>query len=65
MEAITIDAIGSRNEEGCYRFDVLQNKANPNKFTFYEVYKSAEARAEHRKQDHFETFFKFAQSGLI
>jgi len=23
MEAITIDAIGSRNEEGCYRFDVL------------------------------------------
>ena len=43
MEAITIDASGSRFEEGCYRFDVLRHVDNPNKFTFYEVYKSDQA----------------------
>lgn len=29
LEAITIDAVGSRQEEGCFRFDVLRNQENP------------------------------------
>ena len=48
MEAITIDAVGSRTEDQCYRFDVLRDPENPCKFTFFEVYSSLEAQAIHR-----------------
>lgn len=37
-KAITIDAEGSRLEDGCFRFDVLQDPENECKFTFYEAY---------------------------
>lgn len=37
LKAIEIDAIGSRTEEGCLRFDVCRDLSNPNKFIFYEV----------------------------
>ena len=36
-QAMKIDAEGSRTEPACHRFDVLQDKSNPNKYLFYEV----------------------------
>ncbi len=36
-DALKIDAVGSRKEEGCLRFDLLQDNENPLKFVFYEV----------------------------
>lgn len=36
-EAMAIDCAGSREEEGCLRFDLLQDSGNPNKFVFYEA----------------------------
>jgi len=36
-EAMAIDCAGSREEEGCLRFDLLQDSENPNKFVFYEA----------------------------
>jgi autoinducer 2-degrading protein len=39
---------GSRAEPGCLRFDVLQDKTQSNKFTFYEVYTSSEAIDFHK-----------------
>ena len=37
LKVMEIDAVGSRAEEGCLRFDVLCDQANPNRFFFYEV----------------------------
>ena len=42
-ELIKVDAIGSREEPGCLRFDVLQDMANPCRFFFYEAYVDAAA----------------------
>src|SRR5437868_14721251 len=40
-------------EPGIARFDVLQDKANPALFVFNEVYRTAEAPAEHKKTAHY------------
>lgn len=34
---IEADAVGSQQEAGCVRFDVLRDQSNPNRFFFYEV----------------------------
>ena len=36
LKAMTIDAKGSRTEEGCHTFDLLQDQSDPQKFFFYE-----------------------------
>jgi (4S)-4-hydroxy-5-phosphonooxypentane-2,3-dione isomerase len=54
IEASLGDGIGStRDEPGCYRFDVLQDDADPNRIYFYEVYKDEAAFQEHIKQPHY------------
>ncbi len=53
VEAALGDADGStRDEPGCYRFDVLQDDNDPNTIYFYEVYKDEAAFQEHTKQPH-------------
>ena len=52
LEAMSIDAKGSRTEEGCHTFDLLQDQSDPQKFIFYEVYKDADAIAVHRETPH-------------
>jgi quinol monooxygenase YgiN len=66
-EAMRIDAGGSRTEPGCYRFDVLQDKSDPNKYLFYEVYENdGEAVAFHRAQPHFKAWGDFkAKYGIV
>jgi quinol monooxygenase YgiN len=58
-EAIEIDAIGSRTEPGCLRFDVLEDKSNPCKFVFYEVYVNADAITFHKACTHFQAWTDF------
>jgi quinol monooxygenase YgiN len=54
VEASLGDGIGStRDEPGCYRFDVLQDEKDPNRIYFYEVYKDQAAFQEHLKQPHY------------
>jgi len=38
LDMIEKNAVGSRAEPGCLRFDVLQSAGADNKFIFYEVY---------------------------
>ena len=38
LDMIEKNAVGSRAEPGCSRFDVLQSADADNKFIFYEVY---------------------------
>lgn len=37
LKVMEIDAVGSRKEEGCLRFDVMCDQSNPDRFFFYEV----------------------------
>ena len=58
---ITIrNAEASRMEEGCVRFDVLQQIEDPTRFTFIEIFKSVEAGAIHRETSHFKKWLEEA-----
>lgn len=46
----------SIKEEGNLRFDVLQNNADPSRFTLYEAYASEEAAAFHKTTAHYNTW---------
>tara|TARA_B100001179_G_C18579074_1_gene399009 strand:+ start:850 stop:1545 length:696 start_codon:yes stop_codon:yes gene_type:complete len=53
IEAITLDAIGSVNEEqGCLRFDVFQDKEKSNQLFLYEVYTNQSAFLYHTNTPH-------------
>ena len=43
----------SRKEPGNIRFDVLQSKDDPTKFTLYEVFADEEAAAAHKQTEHY------------
>mmetsp|Transcript_10468 Transcript_10468/g.15911 ORF Transcript_10468/g.15911 Transcript_10468/m.15911 type:complete len:143 (+) Transcript_10468:50-478(+) len=60
---IEANAIGSRAEPGCIRFDVLQAEDQANKFYFYEVYESASDIAHHKEQPHYAGWVAFKESG--
>ncbi|MEJ6952372.1 antibiotic biosynthesis monooxygenase [Natronospora cellulosivora (SeqCode)] len=44
---------GTIKEPGNYRFDVLQSKEDPKRFTLYEVYESEEAVVAHKETAHY------------
>ena len=52
-EASLKNHLGSIQEEGNYRFDVLQDLENPNKFLLYEVFDSPEAVIAHKETEHY------------
>ena len=43
----------SRKESGNIRFDLLQSREDPTKFTLYEVYMSEEDAAFHKTTEHY------------
>jgi len=58
---ITLEnAEASRGEEGCVRFDVIQQIADPTHFTFIEIFKSEEDGARHRETSHFKKWLEEA-----
>ena len=65
LDVIEKDAVGSRADEGCLRFDVLRDQSDPNKFFFYEVYVDAAAVAVHKEQPHFALWTNFKESGGV
>ena len=44
----------SRQEPGCFRFDVLQSEDNPSLFFLYEIYRGDEDIAHHRTTEHYQ-----------
>jgi autoinducer 2-degrading protein len=57
LRAIEVDALGSeRDEPGCFRFNVLQDEADPNVYYFYEVYADQAALEAHRGMPHYEVW---------
>ena len=55
MAASLGDSQGSvRDEPGCLRFDILEDKTNPNRFYLYEVYEDQDAHmTAHRNAPHY------------
>ena len=58
------DCLESRKEEGCTRFDVLRDKANPSIFYFYEAYKNADAAALHKTLPHYKLWADFKAKNM-
>ena len=54
------NAEASRREEGCVRFDIIQQIDDPTRFTFIEMFKSEEAGAVHRETSHFKKWLEEA-----
>ena len=54
LKAIEVDAIGSeRDEPGCFCFNVLQDREDPNVYYFMEVYRDEAAIEAHRAAPHY------------
>ena len=45
-----------RDEPGCLRFDVIQDREDPNRFYFYEIYRDEAALEAHRQTPHFKLY---------
>ena len=65
LSAAEDDSICSvRDEDGCFRFDVLQDTADANRFFFYEVYRDQAALDAHRQAPHFARWSAASQEVL-
>ena len=53
LEATGINHLNSVKEPGNLRFDILQEVADPCRFTFYEAYETEEAAAAHKETSHY------------
>ena len=54
LKAIEVDALGSeRDEQGCMRFNVLQDEQDANVYYFFEVYRDPAALEAHRAAPHY------------
>lgn len=54
--ATVINASHSVQEPGIARFDVLQQQDNPTHFLLVEVYRTADAPAQHKETAHYQTW---------
>eukprot|EP00962_Isochrysis_galbana_P053743 scaffold25262_cov118-Isochrysis_galbana.AAC.5 len=65
LAAMAVDVAGSRQEDGCLRFDLLRDNSNPHKFFFYEVYVDTAAVDVHKATPHFKAWSDFKESGGV
>lgn len=49
----------------CYRFDLLRDRDDQNKFVFYEAYKNDDAAAFHKTTSHYNSWAEFKKSGGV
>ncbi len=53
-----------QDEPGCLRFDVSQDRDDPNRFYFYEVYRDEAALEAHRQTPHFKQYLEQTRTWL-
>jgi autoinducer 2-degrading protein len=54
----------SVEEAGIARFDVLQDSSEPSRFLLVEIYRNAEAPAQHKETPHYQTW-RDAVAGMM
>ena len=59
---LQVDVLESRKEEGCLRFDLLDQGNGV--YSFYEVYKDAEAAAYHKTLPHYKGWADFKAANM-
>ena len=64
LKAMEIDVAGSRKEEGCLRFDLLEGDGE-RVYHFYESYKDADAAAFHKTTAHYKAWADFKAAGGV
>jgi quinol monooxygenase YgiN len=52
------------DEPGCLRFDVIQDRDDPNCFRLYEVYRDDAALSTHRQTPHFTRYIEMTAPWL-
>lgn len=55
---------GTRQEPGNLRFDVLQDREDPNRFFLYEVYENEDAFKAHQQTQHYLTWRETVQDWM-
>lgn len=66
LEVVRHDAEHSEKDEaGCLRFDVIQDRDDANRIYFYEVYRDEAALAAHRETPHFKYYAEKTQPWLV
>lgn len=63
LQLIETNAVETRKEPGCLRFDVLRSQDADNKFFFYELYDCPEAIDYHKAQPHYNLWANFKETG--
>jgi (4S)-4-hydroxy-5-phosphonooxypentane-2,3-dione isomerase len=58
LDAARENARHARNEPGCLRFDIIQDREDPNCFRLYEIYRDDAALAVHRETAHFKRYIE-------
>ena len=59
------NAEASRREDGCVRFDVIQQADDPTRFTFIEMFKSEADGTIHKETSHFKKWLEQAVSLMV
>jgi quinol monooxygenase YgiN len=65
LQLIETNAVETRKEPKCLRFDVVQSQEAKNKFFFYELYQSVDAIDYHKAQPHYALWANFKESGGV
>jgi (4S)-4-hydroxy-5-phosphonooxypentane-2,3-dione isomerase len=66
LDVVRYDAEHSEKDEpGCLRFDVIQDRDDINRFYFYEVYRDEAALEAHRQTPHFKLYAEKVQPWLV
>ncbi len=64
LKYLEADGVGSLEEPGCLRFDILEDASDPSCFCIYEVYRDEAAYATHQEAPYFKEFFSAAGDTL-
>lgn len=64
IDATLLNHKQSRKEAGNLRFDFLQDAEDPTKFVLYEVYRSEEDVASHKRTSHYLTWRETVQDWM-
>ncbi len=60
--SITVGQATVKEERGVFRYDVLRDADNPNRFYFYEIFRDKEAAEAHWETGHFKTWWSTVEN---
>ncbi len=60
LELLKMMTIESRQEKGCLKYDLFQDKQNSNNFTLIESWETNESLNDHKQTEHFKLFVEKA-----